>query len=294
MKSGFVTIIGRPNVGKSTLINQIIGSKVAITSSKPQTTRNMIKGIYNDEETQIVFMDTPGIHKARHKLGAELNRQAYYTINDVDIILFVVDISTDLGGGDKYILNALKDVNKPVILVLNKIDGLSNAVIFNKILQYKDLYNFSEIVPISALKDKNIPELIKVIKEYLPDNIKYYEDDTVTTKPLDFIMAEVIREKVFRLTHEEVPHSVAVVVEDVEVSKTSYVINASIIVDRDALKRIIIGSGGSMIKKIGIQARVDLEEILNRKVFLNLFVKVEPKWRDKETKLKEYGYYEFE
>lgn len=294
MKSGFVTLVGRPNVGKSTLLNSIIGTKVAITSNKPQTTRNIIQGIYNEEETQIIFVDTPGIHKPNHKLGNYLNKQAYYSINDVDVILFLVDANVGLGSGDKFIIEKFKEINKPVILVLNKIDKLTRDEIFIKINEYKDLYPFSDIVPVSALKNNNTKELIKVIKNYLTDDIKYYDDNYITNKPITFTIGEIIREKVFNLTDEEVPHSLTCIVENIEKKNNSYYINAAIIVDRDSLKRIIIGKQGSMVKNIGMKARPEIENLLGKKVYLEIFVKVIKKWRDKEKYLQEFGFNDFE
>ena len=293
MKSGFVSLVGRPNVGKSTLLNSILQTKVAITSSKPQTTRNVIQGIYNDEETQIVFVDTPGIHKPNHKLGKILNEGAYYSINDVDIICFLVDAIKGLGSGDKYIIEKFQEINKPVILVINKIDGLSHDEIFNKILEYKDLYKWNEIVPISALKNRNTDELIKVLKKYLPDNIKYFEDDMITNKSTSFMISELVREKVFNLTHEEVPHSVTCITENIIKDKDKRIINVAIIVDRDSLKKIIIGKNGEMLKKIGTSARHDIEKLLGTKVYLELYVKTIKKWRDKEKYLNELGYNDF-
>lgn len=293
MKSGFVTLIGRPNVGKSTLINSIVGKKVAITSSKPQTTRNIIQGIYNDSDSQIVFVDTPGIHKPNHKLGKTLNKQAYYSIGDVDIILLLVDGSEELGKGDKYIIETLKEQKKPVILIINKIDKINKEEILLKINEYKDLYDFKEIIPLSALKKNNIDTVTKVLKNYLPDSIKYYEDDMYTNKTTPFIIAETVREKVFNLTDEEVPHSITCVTENIEKQKGSYLINVAIIVDRDSLKKIVIGKHGNMIKEIGTKARIDIEELLDSKVYLELFVKTIPKWRDKEKYLQEFGYNDF-
>ncbi len=293
MRSGFVSFVGRPNVGKSTLINQIVGSKIAIISDKPQTTRNIIQGIYNDDDTQIVFVDTPGIHKPTHKLGQILNRGAYYSIEDVDVVCLLVDAKAGLGKGDKYVIERLKNINKPVILVINKIDGLSKDEIFLKINEYKDLYNFKEIVPISALKNKNVDELIKVIKEYLKDNIKYFDDSMITNRSMQFMIAETVREKILWLTKEEVPHSVTCVVEKIVKDKDKNIINVAIIVDRDALKKIIIGKGGSMIKKIGTLARKDLEEILGTKVYLELYVKTIEKWRDREKYLTEFNFNDF-
>ena len=237
MRSGFVSFVGRPNVGKSTLINEIVGSKIAIVSDKPQTTRNIIQGIYNDDDTQIVFVDTPGIHKPTHKLGQILNRGAYYSIDDVDVICLLVDAKAGLGKGDKYVIERLKKIDKPVILVINKIDGLSKDEIFLKINEYKDLYDFKEIVPISALKNKNIDELIKVIKQYLKDNIKYFDDSMITNRSMQFMIAETVREKILWLTKEEVPHSVTCVVEKIVKDKDKNIINVAIIVDRDALKK---------------------------------------------------------
>lgn len=294
MKSGFVGIIGRPNVGKSTLINSIIGRKVAITSNKPQTTRNIIQGIYNEDKVQIVFVDTPGIHKPQTKLGKTLNKQAYYSIDDTDIILFLVDAYEGLGKGDIYILDKLKEINKPVILVINKIDKITHEEILARINDYKDLYDFSEIIPVSSLTRSNVDDLIETLKKYLPDNVRYYGEDSITNKSIDFLMSEIVREKVFRFTDEEVPHSITCVTDSVEIGKTSYSIRISIIVDRDSLKKIIIGKQGDMIKKIGIESRKDLEELLGRKVYLELFVKTVKKWREKEKYLSEFGFKDFE
>lgn len=293
MKSGFVSFVGRPNVGKSTLINNIIGSKIAITSSVSNTTRNIIQGIYNDNDSQIVFVDTPGIHKPNNKLGQMLNKGAYYSIDDVDIICLLVDAKAGLGGGDKYVIERLKQIDKLVILVINKIDGLSKDEIFNKINEYKDLYDFKEIVPISALKGSNVEELIKTIKEYLPDSIKYFDENTTTNKSLEFMVAEIVREKILNLTKEEVPHSVTCVTEKMIKDKDKNIINVAIIVDRDSLKKIIIGKKGTMIKKIGTLARKDIEELLQTKVYLELYVKTIEKWRDREKYLNEFKFNEF-
>ena len=294
MKSGFVGIIGRPNVGKSTLINNIIGRKVAITSNKPQTTRNIIQGIYNEDKVQIVFVDTPGIHKPQSKLGKTLNKQAYYSIEDTDIILFLVDAFEGLGKGDMYILDKLKNIDKPVILVINKIDKISHEEILNRINDYKDLYDFAEIIPVSAITKNNINDLIDTLKKYLPDNVKYYSEDSITNKSIDFLMSEIVREKVFNYTDEEVPHSITCVTDSVEIGKTSYNIRISIIVDRDSLKKIIIGKQGDMIKKIGIESRKDLEKLLGKNVYLELFVKTIKKWREKDKYLSEFGFKDFE
>ena len=294
MRSGFVSLIGRPNVGKSTLLNSIIGKKVAITSDKPQTTRNIIQGIYNEDDTQIVFVDTPGIHKPNHKLGTYLNKQAYYSIDDVDVILMLVDANMGLGAGDKFIIERLKNVTKPVILIINKIDKISKEELLGKINEYKDLYNFSEIIPVSALKKDNVKTVIKVLKEYLPDSIQFYDKDDITNKSMEFLMGEIVREKVFELTDEEVPHSKTAYIENVEKNKINYVINGVIVVDRDSLKKIIIGKQGSKIKEISTRARIDIEELLGKKVYLELYVKTIKKWRDRESTLAEFGFTDFD
>ena len=294
MKSGFVSFIGRPNVGKSTLLNNILGKRVAITSDKPQTTRNMIQGIYNEKDVQIVFVDTPGIHKAHNKLGRVLNKQAYFSINDVDIIIMVVDITEKIGKGDEFIINILKNIeNKPVFLVINKIDKLPKEEILKKIDDYQKLYNFTEIIPVSARKKDNINRLVEVIKEYLPDNILYYDEDTFTNNSDDFIISEFIREKVLDLTDEEVPHSVTCLIDELSEDDKMMNINASIVVDRENLKKISLGKNGNMIKEIGTRARKDIENYFNKKVYLDLFVKVVPKWRDKEKFLNTIGYKDF-
>lgn len=293
MKSGFVSIIGRPNVGKSTLLNSIVKKRVAITSDKPQTTRNMIQGIYNDDDTQIVFVDTPGIHKPQNKLGKVLNKQAYYVINDVDIVVLVVDITEKIGTGDKFVIDVLKNIDKPVLLVINKIDKLPREEILKKIDEYQKLYDFSEIVPVSARKKDNVDRLIEVLKKYLPDSIKYFDDDTVTSSSPSFIVSEFIREKILDLTKEEVPHSVTCIIDEMYEEDNILNITASIVVDRENLKKIIIGKQGSKIKEIGIRARKDIEDYFDKKVYLELFVKVVPKWRDKEKFLNIIGYKDF-
>lgn len=294
MRSGFVSLVGRPNVGKSTLLNSIVGKKVAITSSKPQTTRNIIQGIYNDSDTQIVFVDTPGIHKPNHKLGSYLNKQAYYSIDDVDVILFLVDVTQSLGTGDKFVLERIKNSNKPVILVLNKVDMIKKDLVLDKINEYKELYDFKEIVPVSALKHDNVDDLVNSIKKYLPDSVQFYDKDTFTNKSMEFLMGEIIREKVFLLTEEEIPHSITCYIENVEKNKNNYVLNGVIVVDRDSIKRIIIGRSGSKIKEIGTLARKEIEELTGKKVYLELYVKTIKKWRDKDKYLMEFGFNDFE
>lgn len=281
MKSGFVSIVGRPNVGKSTLLNKLINKKLAITSDKVGTTRNNIYGIYNEPDTQIIFIDTPGIGKAVDKLGATLNKKAYSSFEN-DLVLFLVDIASGFGKNDEKILERLKQENKKVILVLNKIDKINKEKLFEEILKLKDLYDFLEIVPISGLKGNNTDELVKSIKKHLPDDIKYFEDDTITNTDETFMIGEIIREKVLNLTKEEVPHSVTCLVENIEFKKGVANINALIIVDRKNLKKIIIGKNGSMLKKIGTLARKDIESYLNMKVYLELYVKTIENWKNKE------------
>ena len=290
MKSGFVSLIGRPNTGKSTLLNQIIKEKVAIISPKPQTTRNLVEGIYNEEDTQIIFVDTPGIHKPVDKLGVALKSQAYYSINDVDILLLVVDASVPYGKGDQFIIDKLSGVKKPVFLILNKIDKLSDEEILKKIDEYKNLYEFAEIIPVSALKNDNIDRLIKVLKEYLPDNVKYFIDGETTTAEMEFRLSEIVREKIFIHTNDEVPHSISCKLVGYEEKNNIAKIYIDIIVDRDSLRKIIIGSNGSMIKTIGHEARLDMEELLGMKVYLELYCKTIKKWREKEKFIKDLGY----
>lgn len=293
MKSGFIGLVGRPNVGKSTLFNAIIGRKVAITSDKPQTTRNIIQGIRTDDDSQMVFVDTPGIHKPKNKLGRILNKQTYFSLEDVDVILYLIDITEPLGKGDMFVIDLFKNATVPVILVINKIDKMPKEEILKKIDEYKDLYNFDEIVPVSAKKMDNIDRLIRVLKTKLTDNIKYYEDDMWTDKPINFLVSELIREKILELTFEEVPHSVSVVTDSMEYNNNAVNIKATIIVDRENLKKILVGKNGTMIKEIGIKAREEIEPLLNKNVYLELFVKVIPRWRDREKFLNEIGYKEF-
>lgn len=294
MKSGFVSLVGRPNTGKSTLINALVGYKVAITSDKAGTTRNTIQGIYNDKDTQIVFVDTPGIHKPKHKLGQRLNEEAYFSIDDVDIILFLIDVTMPFGKGDNFVLDKIKEANKPTFLILNKVDKINKEQLLKLIMDYKDLYDFKEIIPVSALKEKNLSELIKTLRDYLPDNVRYFPDNDLTNTTLEFRIAELIREKVLRLTKEEVPHSVTCVVEEFKEKKDKVIINVTIITERDSIKSIIIGRQGSMLKEIGTKARHDIESMLGKKVYLELFVKTIKNWRDKEKYLKELGFYDID
>ena len=289
MKSGFVSLVGRPNVGKSTLLNNILERKLAITSDVSGTTRNIIQGIYNDSDSQIVFIDTPGIHKPKNKLGTYLNKKAYTMIEDVDIILFLIDVEKGFGKGDNFILDRLKELKKPVILLLNKVDKVKKDKLLELITEYKDLYNFSEIIPISALKGDNVLDLIKTIKKYLTSDVKYYGEDTITNISNKFMISELVREKILRLTHDEIPHSVTCFVEEYVEENNVINIGMVIIVDRDSIKKIIIGKNGSMLKKIGSMARIDIEELLGKKVFLSTYVKTIDSWREKEKYLTELG-----
>ncbi len=290
MKVGFVSIVGRPNAGKSTLINSIIGSKVAIVSDKAHTTRNNIQGIYNDDDSQIIFIDTPGIHKPMHKLGKYMNSQSYYSIEDTNVILFMVDATEKIGKGDKFILEKLKEVDSNVLLVLNKVDRIKKENLFPMIEEYNKLFDFKEIIPISALKKDNIDDLIKTIKKYLDEGERYYSEDYYTDKSINFMVSEIVREKVLNLTHEEVPHAVTCVLEKYEEEKNSIHINVLIIVEREGIKRILVGHSGSMIKEIGIEARKDIEELVGKKVYLELFVKTVNNWREKDKYLAEFGF----
>ena len=289
MKSGYVSIVGRPNVGKSTLLNSILETKLAITSNKAGTTRNIIQGVYEDSDSQIVFVDTPGIHKPINKLGNILNKKAYSTGNNVDLILFLVDVEAEIGKGDLFVLDKIKEEKLPIILVLNKVDRVNKDKLLEIIMKYKDLYEFSEIFPISALKNDNVSALVKTIKKYLPNEGKIFEDETFTNISTNFYISEIIREKVLRKTRQEVPHSVTCLVEKKIEEKDKVIIQAVIIVDREAIKKIIVGKNASMLKSIGIDARYDLEEYFSKKVYLDLFVKVIENWRDKEKYLKELG-----
>ncbi len=290
MKSGFVSIIGRPNTGKSTLLNAIINEKVAIISDKAGTTRNVIQGIYNEPETQIVFTDTPGIGKPVSKLGRILNKEALAHIREVDVILFVVDIAAGFGRGDKYILEMLKNDDIPVVLVLNKIDKVKKEELIEKINEVKDLYSFSEIVPLSALENDNVLRLVDVLKNYLTDNVRYFGEDEFTSNSSSFMASELVREKILNSTEDEVPHSVTCYTTLFESKKKLLTIHVDIIVDRASLKKIIIGKQGSKIKQIGVEARKDLEKLFGQKVYLETYVKVIENWKDKEKYINELGF----
>ena len=291
-KSGFVTLIGRPNVGKSTLMNRLIGQKIAITSSKPQTTRNRIQTVYTDERGQIIFLDTPGIHKAKNKLGEYMVNVAEHTLKEVDVVLWLVEPTTFIGAGERHIAEQLNKTDRPVILVINKIDTIKNQdEVITFIAAYKDICNFAEIVPLSALKGKNTELLTELIFKYLPYGPEYYDEDTVTDQPMRQIAAELIREKALRLLDDEVPHGIAVTIEKMKERKDGIMdIEATIICERESHKGIIIGKGGSMLKKIGSAARTEIQNMMDLQVNLKLWVKVRKEWRDSELYRKNYGY----
>ncbi len=295
MKCGFVSLVGRPNVGKSTLLNSILGIKLAITSDKAGTTRNVINGIYNDKDSQIIFVDTPGIHKPNHKLGNLLNKKAYNNTEGVDVILFLVDISKGFGKGDQFILNKIKDKNVPIILLLNKIDKVKDKQkLLKDIDELRKLYDFVEIIPISAKAHDNVDVLITSIKKYLEEQERIYDEDDLTNVSTKFIMSELVREKVLELTKDEIPHSVTCYVENYEEDEKLVHIQVLIVVDRDNLKKILIGKNGSMLKQIGTLARHDMEEFLGKKVFLETYVKTLKNWRDQEKYFDELGLKEIE
>lgn len=292
VKSGFVTIIGRPNVGKSTIMNKMIGQKIAITSNKPQTTRNRIQTVYTDYRGQIIFLDTPGIHKAKNKLGNYMVDVAENTIKNVDVILWLVEPTTFIGAGERHIIEQLKRSNKPIFLVINKVDTVQKDDIFKVIETYKDQVDFAEIVPCSAIKGNNIDTLIELIFKYLPYGPEYYDEDTVTDQPVKHIVSELIREKALKCLDDEIPHGIAVSIERMHYRKSGDIvdIDATIICERDSHKGIIIGKGGAMLKKIGSAARYEIERLVDMKVNLKLWVKVKKEWRDSDFLLKNFGY----
>lgn len=291
-KSGFVTLIGRPNVGKSTLMNHLIGQKIAITSNKPQTTRNRIQTVLTTEEGQIVFVDTPGIHKAKNKLGEYMVNIAERSLNEVDVVLWLVEPSNFIGAGEKHIIEQLKKVKTPVILVINKIDMVKKRRNSGFIDTYRKEYDFAEIVPVSARTGDNTDELVKVILNYLPYGPQFYDEDTVTDQPERQIVAELIREKALHCLNEEIPHGIAVAIDQMKMNKKVCHIDATIICERDSHKGIIIGKQGSMLKKIGSTARYEIERLLDCKVNLKLWVKVQKNWRDSDYMMKNFGYRE--
>ena len=289
-KAGFAGIIGRPNVGKSTLMNHIIGQKIAITSSKPQTTRNRIQTVYTSDEGQIVFVDTPGIHKAKNKLGNYMVNTAYGSMNGVDVILWLVEPTTYIGAGEKSIIEQLRKTKLPVILVINKIDTVKKQELLPVIETYSKEYDFEQIIPVSARKEDGLDELIKNIMKYLPYGEPFYDEDTITDQPERQIVAELIREKVLRSMGDEIPHGVAVAIDSMKYEGKICNIDATIICERDSHKGMIIGKGGSKLKEIGSLARTDIEDLLQSKVFLQLWVKVKKDWRDSDFLLKNFGY----
>lgn len=291
-KSGFVALIGRPNVGKSTLMNHIIGQKIAITSNRPQTTRNKIQTVYTDERGQIIFLDTPGIHKAKNKLGEYMVNVAERTLKDVDVILWLVESSDYIGAGEQHILEVLSEIKKPVILAINKMDALKNQDEVLLIMEkFSKLRDFTEIVPVSALKGVNTGELLKVLYQYLPEGPLYYDEDTVTDQPMRQIAAELIREKALRLLKDEIPHGIAVEIDKMSTRKGGLTdIEATIVCERDSHKGIVIGKGGAMLKRIGTAARKDIEDMMEGQVNLKLWVKVRKEWRDSDIQMKNFGY----
>ena len=291
-KSGFVTLIGRPNVGKSTLMNHLIGQKIAITSEKPQTTRNRIQTVYTDERGQIIFLDTPGIHKAKNKLGEYMVNVAENTLKEVDVILWLVEPTTFIGAGERHIAEQLSKIKTPVILVINKIDTVkSKEESLTFIAAYKDILNFAEIIPVSALKEMNIEDVKSSIFKYLPAGPQFYDEDTVTDQPMRQIAAELIREKALRMLDDEIPHGIAVVIDQMKERSNGIIdVDATIVCERDSHKGIIIGKGGSMLKRIGTAARMEIENLMDTKVNLKLWVKVRREWRDSDMYMKNYGY----
>ena len=287
---GFAAIIGRTNVGKSTLMNQIIGQKIAITSNKPQTTRNKIQTVYTSEEGQIVFVDTPGIHKSKNKLGDYMVNVAWHSLKDVDIVLWLVEPSTFIGAGDRLIIEELKKNNTATILVINKTDTIKREDVLKIIDLYRKEYEFKEIIPVCALKGDNVEVLLKCIMTYLPYGVPFYDEDTVTDQPERQIVAELIREKVLKCLDDEIPHGVAVAIDSMKFEKKICKIDATIVCEKDSHKGIIIGKQGTMLKKIGSMARYDIEEMLEMKVFLQLWVKIKKDWRDSDFLLKNFGY----
>lgn len=292
LRSGFVALIGRPNVGKSTLMNSLIGEKVAIMSNKPQTTRNKIRGILTNDQGQVIFLDTPGIHKPHSKLGEQLVKMAQNTFQEVDLILFLVDAYEGLGAGDRYIIQHLKRVQTPVFLVVNKIDRVHPDDLLPFIDSYRSLYSFEEVVPVSAFKGNNISTLLRLIMQYLPEGPMYYPSDQVTDHPEQFIVAEIIREKILHLTREEIPHSVAVIIEEMKLrpNKKLLDIHAVIFAERESQKRILIGKQGKLLKEVGKLARKECEALLGYPIYLDLWVKVKKDWRNEQNMLRRLGY----
>ena len=290
-KSGFVAIVGRPNVGKSTFMNYVLGQKIAIMSDKAQTTRNKIQGVYTKDDAQIVFLDTPGIHKPKHELGEFMVKSAYSALKEVDAVLFMVNVSEKRGPGDDFIVEKLKGIKTPIFLVLNKIDLVTPEVLLERVESYKDALDFAGVFPISVLQGNNVNELMEGLINALPEGPQYYPADQITDHPEYFVVSELIREKILQLTQEEIPHSVAVTVDKMQKDEFDKVhVYANIIVERKSQKGIIIGKGGRLLKEIGTRARRDIQQLLGNKVYLELWVKVEKDWRKRKSNLQEYGY----
>ena len=290
-KSGFVAIVGRPNVGKSTFMNYVLGQKIAIMSDKAQTTRNKIQGVYTKDDAQIVFLDTPGIHKPKHELGEFMVKSAYSALKEVDAVLFMVNVSEKRGPGDDFIIEKLKGIKTPIFLVLNKIDLVTPEVLLERVESYKDALDFAGVFPISVLQGNNVNELMEALINALPEGPQYYPADQITDHPEYFVVSELIREKILQLTQEEIPHSVAVTVDKMQKDEFDKVhVYANIIVERKSQKGIIIGKGGRLLKEIGTRARRDIQQLLGNKVYLELWVKVEKNWRKRKSNLQEYGY----
>lgn len=289
-QSGFITIVGRPNVGKSTLINQILDEKISIISDKIQTTRHAIHGIYNDETSQMVFIDTPGVHKPKHRLGDYMVDVSLQTLSDVDVVLFMINATEGYGKGDEYILKRLQDLEVPVFLLINKVDLIHPDDLFPIIVQYKDKCDFEEVLPISALNGNNVSNLLTMVKKHLPYGPKYYETNQISNRSERFMIGELVREKVLIHTKEEVPHSINVIIEEVEERKGKLFVQATIVTERSSQKGILIGKQGSMLKKIGKEARLDIENLMDQKVYLELFIKVQKDWRNKQSLLSQFGF----
>jgi GTPase len=292
-KSGFVSIVGRPNVGKSTFLNRVIGQKIAIMSDKPQTTRNKVQGVLTQNNSQTIFIDTPGIHKPKHKLGEFMLKVSRNALKEVDIIMFMVNAEQEIGKGDEFIIDMLEGNKTPVFLVINKIDQIHPDQLAGIIDSYKDKFNFAEIIPISALQGNNVDQLLTTIEKYLPEGPQYYPADQVTDHPERFIISEMVREKVLHLTREEIPHSIAVVIDKIkrdEENENMIRVQATIMVERDSQKGIVIGKKGALLKQVGTEARKDIEMLLGSKVFLELWVKVQKDWRNKQAHLRDFGF----
>jgi len=289
-RSGFVALVGRPNCGKSTLLNALVQHKIAIVSSKPQTTRNVIRGILTDKESQIIFLDTPGIHKPQHKLGQQMNKESISSIFSVDLVYYLVDITAPFGRGDEFVLQRIKQLKSPCFLIVNKIDRCSKEQLIQRLSDWQQRHDFAEIIPISALQHDNIDRLLQVTKTYLKDTVQYYPEEQTSDNPMAFLVSEIIREKYLSLTEDEIPHSLAVYIENLQLRNTAYHIDAAVVVERDSQKGIVIGKNGALKKEVLKQASIELRELLKTKIVLNIYVLVEKDWRNKEKYLSSLGY----